>query len=390
MSSVPPSVVETVRTISPGLAEVLWQLHSCTEHRTPQPLHFGDLLEHIPADCGAQGHVLLGALAVLRTMGVVDVTIDSVKAVSEGSSFFLASLSKFLRESVPAISYARDTSTAYRDLTKIYESARIYGEHSDVVGQEPLACRHVVNVVIKSRMKRDWQYRDAYLHVYHPDWREYHLIGLGSDPDPQRSIDEDIRIAERALQKYLDLEPGQYALSAPRLGRDLACDRISETTGALAHYTFMPLALSSLQGRLRGDQHLREDRGPFRWFTRDEIDNGRSYYDEPIMWSTPYVMRAFQTEASRVAAVRAEEGRQRPSILRELGSRFSWRHVLLALSIVFLAFLPQFLPWFVSRAAHPDPALENLANVAQIISSAVTLCGVAGTILAAWVTGTDR
>ena len=369
------SLVERIRAACPLLGATLSTVSAASDQRAPRSVSLEQLLSETGEDGGAQQQLLEGALAILYAMGVVRLGADDVAASSRNAAYLVGSLSRFLEQSVQAIAEPHDRLHEHSRLTQVYETARLRWHRAEEVDQEPLHRCHVVNVVIKGEMIRDWQRTGVYLHVYHPEWKAYHLIGLGVDEAGEPSEDRDKEVAKEALRRHLHLDPNQYELDDALHPRVPPLTRISGTSGAYTRYTYGVVVAKLIRPLLRRNGHLRDEHGSFRWFTRDEIQQERSSQGEAILFSTPHVMRSLELDTLPIGATRAEDVRVGAGIQEELGRRFT-RQQLLIIPIMLVVLLGvQSLPWLLTQLGRSNPFLDNLANLSQIAYVAVTLAG---------------
>ena len=276
-------------TVLPRLGSVLEALYEEGQRRKPGAISYRRLMQEMPGDPDTQEAMLVGALAILRGMGLICIDAHGkVSGISRYAYYALGSLSRFLSVSVPAADKPMDKREQdyLVSLTTALESMR--GERAQV-NEEPLHSRRIVNVLIKSRQVRHWRAQDVYLHVYHPQWKQYHLVGLSHKDDSKA----DEQIAELALKLQVGLMPDQYNLDPAFDPREIKLKRISATSGALTEYTLRPMAVKEIKVKLRLQKLIEEkkfDKDWFRWFTWEEIKNRESEQGEPIMFSTPIVM----------------------------------------------------------------------------------------------------
>jgi len=232
----------------------------------------------------------------------------------------------------------------------------------------PVHSRRIVNVIIKGRQLRNWKYEDVYLHVYHPKWRAYHLVGIG-----KRHPDEsDENLAYLAMKEKVGLAPHQYKLD-PNIRPDSIIETYtSRSHGALTDYTFVARVGKSIGVNL--NLHLDSlvarsndfDIGSFRWFTLDEINQGvaRGW---KIMPSTALVLKMVDLNLVPYSTGKVRSIRDAGSIFFELGNRFSR----LQLVGYLFVFVTSYLLIFQSsnilvRLNTPNQMLVNLALIARI------------------------
>ena len=370
----------SVKALSPNVAAVFSALHSSKRGKVPLSVPILELISHIPGDGGFQHGVLHGALAIMYAIGAVRFDGDKVASSSRDSGFFLGSLGKYLHKSVAAIDDPLDEQGDFAELTRVFETARLRKDQEVAVDQEPLHRRHIVN----RRMKRDWQDKDVYLHEYDADWKQYHLIGRALvEGSPAAGLEGDKQVAHSIVQDSLRLRETQYELD-PSINPAVKClKHISETSGAYTEYSYRLFVVKNIDPRLSANSHLREEKGhgPYRWFTWEEIQNCRSAQDEPIIFSTPDLMKDLDLDNLHISARAAKDVRQPASILKELGYRVSRRQLAGAALLLIILFSMQLPSWLVARYQVADATLSSLASLSDIVSCLVAV--VSALVLAA-------
>jgi hypothetical protein len=349
--------------------------------KQPIAIPYLKLLKDLPGDSDVQEAMPMGAFAILRGMGLIQMDSQGrVRVTSRHACYALGSLSKFLKATASAVDEHayKDKERAYLvSLTKALESVR---EEKAQVSHEPLHARRIVNVLIKSRQVRHWRTQDVYLHVYHPQWKAYHLVGL-SHKDGSKTDEE---IAHLALQKQVSLMPDQYTLDPIFNPPGITARRISATSGALTEYTYRLLAVKEIRVKLKLRKLVEDkkfDRDWFRWFTWEEIKQRESDQGEPIMFSTPLVLEAVDRSAIPLSAPNADDMRAGVHIVREFGNRFTYKQLVALATALVVLLLLQFVPYVLSWLGRPDPRLDNLSNIAQIIGTLIALAGVVAAFL---------
>lgn len=365
-------------SILPKLGSVLQALFGEEQKKKPDAISYQRLLQEMPGDPDTQKATLMGALAILRGMGLVCIDAHGgVKGISRHARFALGSLGKFLSASVPAADErVGDKERDYLiSLTKVLESARVENAQVD---KGSLHSRRIVNVLVKSRQIRHWKAQDIYLHVYHPQWKEYHLVGL-SHKDDSRSDEE---ITQMALQRQVGLMPDQYVLDPTFNPSEVTDRRISATSGALTEYTYALKAVKEVRIKLRLRELIEKgefDPDWFRWFTWEEIKRRESKQGEPIMFSIATLMTQEELSAIPIRAANADDVRRSAdsiNVLSYLSRRVTKKQLLsLAGILLTLALLIQFVPRGVTALGHSHPLLDNLGNIADIVSGLLALGG---------------
>jgi hypothetical protein len=374
---------DSLDTILPKLGPILQSLFEEGEQgERPIAIPYLKLLKDMPGNPDAQEAMLMGALAILRGMGLIQMDSQGrVRGVSRHACYALGSLSKFLKASAPATdehTSKDDKERAYLlSLTEALESVR---EEKAQVSHEPLHARRIVNVLIKSRQVRHWRTQDVYLHVYHPQWKAYHLVGLSHKDDSKT----DEEIAHLALQKQVGLMPDQYTLDPVFNPPEITARRISATSGALTEYTYRLLAVKEIRVKLKLKKLVEDkkfDRNWFRWFTWEEIKQRESDQGEPIMFSTPLVLGDVNCTAIPLSASEADDMRASVRIVKEFGNRFTYKQLVALATALVVFLLLQFVPYVLAWLGRPDPRLDNLSNIAQIIGTLIALAGVVAAFL---------
>lgn len=369
MSKNQPSTETDVQQYSASMGNVLQVLYE----RYPAHIDIAEFEPFFEEDPAVSGPMLRGAIILLHAIGVVEIRNDEVFVPSRHASYVLGSLSKFLKSGIVAID-PPDSYDRFRDLTKILELARIDPNKRNQVDQNPLHRRRIINVLLKTRMKRRWKYRDVYLFSYHPDWNQFHLIGLSHHGLPET----DEQIVERTMRNFLNLQPSEYEIDFLRNPQTIVETRISESHGALTEYTFRLIIIKNLKSRLNISRLPQNALKPLRWFTWEEICERTSRAGEKIMFSSPIIMRPLDPESLPISVARADDARAHTSIADELGNRLTFNQIIVAL-LLLLAFISlQFVSLLLNVLQAPNTTLQNLAAVASVVGA---LVGIVGLIL---------
>ena len=315
-----------------------------------------------------------GALDILKVFGLI--TIDekmNIQAVSRYAHFAIGSLSKFLEASICVVDEPvnKEEDKYLIELTSLLEEMRTEVK-KEVLDQTPLHYRRIVNVIVKGKQIRRGKQADVYLHVFHPEWQAYHLVGLSL----KNTNETDDDVARKAIGKQLGLKPDQYELDQVFNPKDIETIEISRTSGALTKYTFALRVAKKINVQLKLKQWMENGKFPkdwFRWFTWEEIRERKSFQNETIMFSTPIVLENIDIQSLPVSAPNSEDARVRAGIREELAQRFTLKQigsifVLFVLS-AFLFFLPALIR-IMGRST--IPALENFSNLFTIVSYLIT------------------
>lgn len=373
---------------SQSLGAVLDLLSAEGQKKNPAPLPLERLLQDIPDVAERQNEsMLIGALTVLHSIGLISVDERGrVKISNRYAGFAVASLSEFIKSNVPAVKDPVDENEKRYlvDLTKSLESAREQkvGEGQNI-SNAPLHSRRIVNVLIKSRQIRQWKMQDVFLHVYHNQWKQYHLVGW-SKKNPEE-VDEDI--AKKALAQQVGLTTTQYDIDEVFNPAPIKLVLISATSGALTEYTYRLIGLKKIKTRLDlkkliktveekdGGESSVKPKYPdtwFRWFTWEEIQRRRSFQDEPIMESTSHILERVH-DSYLVNAPKADDIRKVKRIMTELGNRFTMSDVVVLLGMVAVILAFALLPQIVASLGNQIPALDNIAKISSIVGTIVAI-----------------
>jgi hypothetical protein len=333
------------------------------------------LEEVLSSEERGKGSSFIGVLGVLYGLGLIGVNHEGkITIVSRHANFALASLSKFLLSATQVADKPIDEleKDYLVKLTGALEKIR----QEKVDNSAPIHHRRIVNIAIKSRQIRHGKMQDVYLHVYHPGWKEYHLIGL-SHKDNSKTDEE---IAVKALEKQMGLLSNQYVLSA--IGPEHTIKKQSLTSGAYTEYTYKLYITQEIKTKLdlKKIKDGQFDVSRFRWFTWDEIKRLESDHGERIMFSTPELLSDYHSSLP-VSAKRAEDVRQKANLFLEITERFTYAQI--GITIMALLLIPtlKIVPSIFEWLGKPSPLLDNFANIADILSI-ILPASLAGIIIA--------
>ena len=329
-------------------------------------ISFENLRLSVPEPTENAHGLLKGVLAFLRIIGLI--TIDrtsSIRATSRYAHYALGSLSKFLHSGIPVANepIGKGEERYLIDLTASLERMRL--EKKALLKPEDrthIHYRKIVNVIIKGRQRRKGRETDVYLHVYHPEWKAYHLVGL-SHKDDTKADDE---IAILALLNQVGLTPDQYELDSMINPKEVEWTGISCTSGALTKYAFTVRVVKEVKVPLKLKNWVADGKFPadwFRWFTWEEILQKESNQGEPIMFTTPEVMKSIDLGSIPLSAEKADDPFRHVNIWDTLGRYISWWAFPSLLLIMLLSYLPDLFKWL----GKPNAMLDNLSNLADII-----------------------
>jgi hypothetical protein len=194
------------------------------------------------------------------------------------------------------------------------------------------------------------------------------LVGISQARDEQR----DEELAHTALQE-LGLVRARYRLDATFNPPEIESVDLSAASGALTRYTYRVFRVESLSGRLERPETRSEE---LRWFTWDEIQQGRGANGEPIMRVTATIMAEIDAKRLPVSVSEAADFRPKVRIGDEILNRISYGQIggvlsLLALSLFFL-----FIPGLESDT------LDRLDKYASILSAVFGAAGLVVAVLA--------
>lgn len=352
MQEIEHSTSKDPQILPARIGEVLGIIYKLsTEHPSSQ-IGFSKIL---PTDPEIEGEIR-GAISILHTLGIIAVEDeDSVHITSKYARFALGSLIHFLINSIP-ISVNADSDDDDREymttLTGAMERIRKLK-----LGGDPLHSRTIMNVIISGTQIRNWRERSVYLHVYHPKWNAYHLVGLGKK-NPNRELDE---VAERAMDIKLGLNSPQYEFSPSIRVDDIDYIDVSGSHGALTKYKIHARVVRKISADI--DAHLKyrvknridgTNDLTYRWFTQEEIANCVSENNEIIMRSTPLVMNALEGVKLENVAKKISFSYQRKYWWTGLSNRINRRKALIYFAIIILLIIG-----FVIAPMIINPLLES-------------------------------
>lgn len=334
--------------------------------RHPEPMPWSALSDLLDPASGEEGAVL-GAFAILRAMNAVRVDKGGVCPTSRYALFFMRSLGIFIERSCVPVIPAEEMQEDFRSFTQVYERGRL---DTPAIDHAPLHQRRIVNLIIKKRMIRDFRYQDVYLHVFHPKWEAYHLVGL-SQHSP---LEDDKVLIEKTMDRRFGLKPHDFEISTTFKPAELQLTEISCTTGALTEYTYQLYFVQSISPELAFHDLMKAGKGPFRWFTLEEIERKKSDQGDEIMFSTPAIMRHIKETGSSVAnrlpltRARAKDIRAPVNLQAELGKRLTLRRLfLLVILPVALVIALQLVLLLWPQINTTAPVFANLASIATIL-----------------------
>lgn len=362
-----PSNINNLVSNTSDLGKALMALFESGGNGTPCSMNITELLK-IAESMNIDS--MIGTIKILSILGIIVIDNNGfVRTTGKYARFALGSLSKFLICSLPVVTQPDIDADEERYMTQITSALETVRRNK--IGISPIYFVDIVNVIIKGKQIRKYREKEVYLHIYHPDWEAYHLIGLGKRVE--RSLEE---LAHRALEVKLKLQPHQYAFE-PSLNPDtVSYTDISGSHGAITKYTINAKVIKSFELDL--NSHLKKlienpnnniHEATFRWFTIEEIIRGISDDQERIMPSTPLLMQTLDLKFVREAAGKVAHMQKRVKIGEELSNRLNLKNAILYGGIgIFVLLLAIYSDGVIKFFSEYIPALENLSNLFQIIS----------------------
>lgn len=349
------------------LGDALQALFTRGEKGAPGQLHINELLAKAKS---MNEDSMIGALKILSILGIVVVDKNGfVRATSKYGRFALGSMSEFLVRSLPIVVHADVDKDEERYLTTV--TGAIETIRKDKIGLTPLYSIEIVNVIIKGKQIRNGRRKEVYLHVYHPKWKAYHLIGIG-DRELGGTIDE---LAKRAMEVKLGIKNFQYDFDQSINPNPIEYIDISGSHGTITKYTINAKVVKEFHFNI--NNHLKKliekkDNGitesTFRWFTEEEIQNRVSDNNENIMQSTPRLMRNVDLRIVDNVAGNVDHLQKGISIIHEIGNRVDIKtagiYGAIGITILTIGAILYYCDIFTSTI----PFLENIGNIAGVIS----------------------
>jgi hypothetical protein len=362
-----------LKTYSSYFGSAFEALCEVDKTKTHGKIHLAEFEKYFPKGDDSAKSLILGALNVFYIMGILVIDSDGyVRTTSREAHFALRSLSKYLKASTPIVNepVSEDEKQYLVQLTKSFETMRT----EERLGKSPLPLhsRRIVNVLIKGRQLRGARYKDVFLHVYHPKWEEYHLVGLSHKDDSKT----DEELVALAMQQQVGLNADQYIMDSMINPKEVTAELISATNGVLTQYTISLKVVKKIKIALKLKKWVNDgkfDKNWFRWFTWDEIQQRESGRGERIMFSTSLMMSKLDLDPIPVSTVKADDARLYSGIVSELGCRLSYRQLffffVILLVILALPFLQSLLNWLNIH----NKLLRDLADAANIIQLVLTI-----------------
>lgn len=328
------------------------------------------MVKKLPGDDN-QKFLLYGALSVLRILGLISIDDNgAVRVTSRLAHFAIGSLSRFCNCSIPIFIDASNDSNVEKqlvDFTKSLESVRdmkIDGTN------DPIHSRSILNVIIKSRQIRRGRKRDVYLHIYHPKWNAYHLVGISMKGNEES---EDQLVTKAMEKEQLLLLPNDYKIKVSKY-EPKKITEISHSTGAITEYTYIIKIATKISGKLSFRKWINKKaewgNQRYRWFTIEEIEQFKSKDEEKIFFSTPHLIREIPPEDIPVCVDKIEDDSMSPIdiILRKL--TYSQLAIILLPLFLLIIYLisPQSVVDVLAKLHVPSTILQNIAAIISILS----------------------
>ena len=262
---------------------------------------------------------LFSILSFLAILGFIEIGDDNDVVISSKYPNLAISAIKARVDLALSVSHnLRDTEKKrfFRDFTKNLEFVR-----KELNGEEkPIHTREMVNIIIRGKKIKNWKFRDVFLHILHPDWHEYHLIGLG-----KRGESSTDALVHKAINLRLGLEQTNYDIDPNIKPPVIEFLAISKSQGALTQYRIHTRVVKKL--KLDLNKHLKaliKDNAKysldsFKWFSMEEI-NQRIVNGMSVMESTARVLNNIDHSIIPVLVSKAKNLNNKPIINVEMQS----------------------------------------------------------------------
>ena len=305
---------------------------------------------------------LMAACGLLFRLGLVVFDADDIRVPTQSAQLALASIVEFLRAQTNTWSPGDVDHAFAKSVTRALEKCR--EAKAAAVSQEPLNERHIANVIVKAFLIRRWKRREVYLHVYHPGWQQYHLVGLarrGGGPT-------DEQLARKAVEHHLGI--AAEALTFQRLPHEdeLGCTELSESTGARTKYWFRLYSVSDLRVEVPKKSVLREQDHRYRWFTLEEMSAGMGRDGERIIPCTGRIAAMSNLQGLPINAKRPQDARKRVTLWYELSYRTTARQILVLSGVTALALAAGLMRFYLPVLTTNNPLLANLSAVFSFVA----------------------
>jgi hypothetical protein len=363
-------------SISAAIGECLLRLYEKGDHQNPGSIELAEML----LNSGKENqNELLGSLSILYTLGII--TSNKANRFNISTKYARFALRSFIYFMVNSNVVARRSDTDEEDRKfMVAFTQSLEEQRRSKLNDEPIHERDIINVIIRGTQIRNWKKTDVFLHVYHPKWHAYHLIGLGRK-DQDISIDN---LALRAMEIKLQLKPHQFNIDPSLKPSPIIFKDVSGSHGAITRYNIHTRILENFEkdiGKHLNDlmTQTRSIFNPisFRWFTQEEIKAEKSDNNETIMPSTSLVLNNIEPNKIPIVAQNVGHIGDRIQIINELSNRIDKNRALLyGVVSAILIILTYFSKDLSKMLESTIPFLENLSNLLTIVLAIITLVSI--------------
>jgi hypothetical protein len=359
----------SLNALFPSISKILSVLQSGDVEQFPKRKNINMLIE----ETGISADSVTYVLSILAILGFIEIgEDDDVIISSKYSNIAISALRERFDLLIPVTQNLRDEEkkTYLRAFTNSLEHVRneLHGE--DI----PIHSRKIVNIIIKGKQIKNWQHQDVFLHIFHPDWQQYHLIGYGDRGES--SIDA---LAHKTMKQRLHLDPIDYEIDPVLQPPAIEYVAISKSQGALTHYTIYTRVIRKLNLDL--NEHLaskvigkdRVTSKTFKWFSVKEV-NQKDAPDAEIMQSTKRVLNNLNLSQIPVMVVKATRFESPRLLDIKIFSDLPNRIDLIRASSYIGFILLTLITLNLGRLFNVQlPWLDNLNNIMSIVSAIVTI-----------------
>ncbi|MBI5951497.1 MAG: hypothetical protein HY865_07550 [Chloroflexi bacterium] len=355
----------------PLISKVLVALKDGEVDQFPKRKKIDDLVQV----SGAGKDVVLSILSILAILGFVEIGDDEdVIISSKYPHLAISALKERLDLSFPVLHNLRDEEKKryFREFTKSLEMIRSESQGAEI----PIHNRTMINIIIKGRQIKNWKHQDVFLHIFHPGWNEYHLIGIGMRGE--NSTDE---LVHKAMKKRLHLEPIDYEIDNNINPPAIEYISISKSQGALTFYTIETRVVSKL--KLDLNEHLKKEiqmggdftSKTFKWFSLEEIQQ-RNVRGASIMESTPRVLEELTGLPIPVVVKRAQRYEAESifdiKVFSDIPNRLDLGKAIFYFFAILITLLIALFIINISTLFNVQlPWLDNADHIASIVGAAV-------------------
>ena len=357
-----------------SLGHVIEEIYKIGKEKFPGEIYFEEL-KIIVARNEISVEYLIGTLSILYVLGLINFTNqNSIRASSKQAHFALGSLAKYCNSAVQVVDEPIDAEYETRylvELTNALESTRKYKNGLD---KEPLHERSFVNILVKGNQIRNGWKQNVYLHIYHPKWQAYHLVGIGY----RKNVNSLNDMVCLALEEKLGLLPRQYELDSLVKIDNLEYVNLSKSLGVITKYNISIRVLKKLNinfnllDKIKSNPHWNKD--TFRWFTIEEINQGYGQFNEAVMQSSAFVFKIIDSDSIPVSVENAKDIDRWPKLKDVINYKFTKLQQYLLVFVFLLGLVVAFQPsLFVGLFYINEAELAIYANYAQIIGTIISL-----------------